>query len=331
MNRFIAAIFFSFSFTVISFGQIPKTYKFTSGWTSSLPLTNSINDILVSQDSIWFGTGSGLSLTINGGTSWINFASTGTFDSKGISAIAKKNNLIWVATGYSTTLNGAWVQTGGGLDYSTDRGSTWTFIPQPIDIGTVDTLLYGNNKIIALDVTVTEQNITFDIALTKNTVWIASWAGMLRKSTDLGNTWTRVILPPDNLDSIKATDSLNYAFDLSPVSGQLGLTANFNHSLFSVYASDDSTIWAGTAGGINKSTDGGISWQKFSHQNQAHPISGDFVVAINEQHWDSLKIIWAATVNANDPNEVKGVSYSSDGGETWIYSAWRMGSQHSSE
>ena len=69
--------------------------------------------------------------------------------------------------------------------------------------------------------------------------------------------------------------------------------------------------------GINKSTDGGISWRKFSHQNQTHPISGDFVVAINEQHWDSLKIIWAATLNANDPDEVKGVSYSSDGGDTW--------------
>ena len=30
-----------------------------------------------------------------------------------------------------------------------------------------------------------------------------------------------------------------------------------------------------------------------------------------------LKIIWAATVNANDPDEIKGVSYSSDGGNTW--------------
>ena len=92
--------------------------------------------------------------------------------------------------------------------------------------------MYGNNKILALDVTVPQQNITFDIALTKNTVWIASWAGMLRKSTDLGNTWTRVILPPDNLDSIKPTDSLNYAFDLSPASGLLGLNANNNHLSF---------------------------------------------------------------------------------------------------
>ncbi|MGD0038601.1 MAG: hypothetical protein ABSC53_15045 [Bacteroidota bacterium] len=317
MNRFLAIFFIIFVFILNGFGQIPKAYKFTTGWTSSLPRTNAINDIQVRHDSVWLGTENGLSLTVNNGTSWTNFSNTGTFDNKGISAIAINNNFIWVAIGYSTTLNGESVQTGGGLDYSTDCGSTWFFIPQPIDKGTVDTLLYGNNKILALDVTVPQQNITFDIALTKNTVWIASWAGMLRKSTDLGNTWARVILPPDNLDSIKPTDSLNYAFDLSPSAGLLGLSANNNHLLFSVYASDDSTLWAGTAGGINKSIDGGISWRKFSHKNQAHPISGNFVVALKEQRWNNQRIMWAATVNANDPDEIKGVSYTEDAGETW--------------
>jgi hypothetical protein len=110
---------------------------------------------------------------------------------------------------------------------------------------------------------------------------------------------------------------LNFVFDLSPSAGRLGLNANNNHLLFSVYASDDSTIWAGTADGINKSTDGGVSWRKFSHQNQLHPISGNFVVGLKEQRWNNRKIMWAATVNANDPDEVKGVSFSEDGGSTW--------------
>jgi ligand-binding sensor domain-containing protein len=297
--------------------QITKRYQLNSGWTSTLPRTNSINDILVRKDSIWLGTEKGLSLTTNGGTSWTSFSNTGTFDNKGISAIAINENVLWVATGFSTKLNGESIQTGGGLHYSTDRGTTWFFIPQPVDIGTVDTLLYGNNKIRAMDVTVPQQNITFDIALTKKTVWTASWAGMLRKSSDLGKTWTRIILPPDNLDSIRPTDSLNYIFDLSPSAGRLGLSANNNHLLFSVYASDDSTIWVGTAGGINKSVDGGISWRKFSHQNQVHPISGNFVVALKEQRWNNRRMMWAATVNANDPDEIKGISFTEDGGSTW--------------
>ncbi len=317
MKRFITIIFIWLNFGFFAFGQIPRMFKSNSGWISSLPRTNSIDDILVVQDSVWFGTENGLSLTTNGGISWTNFFGASSVPDTGISAIAINNNFIWIAKGFSENLNGESVQTGGGLRYSTDRGSTWSFIPQPVDKGTVDTLMYGNNHILALDVTVPQQNITFDIALTKNTVWIASWAGGLRKSIDSGKTWQRVILPPDNLDSIKPTDSLNYVFDLSPASGLIGLRANNNHLLFSVYSSNDSTIWAGSADGINKSTDYGISWQKFSHQNQTRPISGDFVVAINEQRWDSLKIIWAATVNASDSTEIKGVSYSSDGGNTW--------------
>jgi len=303
----------------MAYSQFAKTYKLDSGWSSPLPRSNTVNDILIRKDSLWFGTEAGLSLTTSAGRSWTNFSNTGTFDDKGISAIAMNDNILWVATGYSTKPTGESIQTGGGLHYSTDGGSTWSFIPQPVDSGTVDTLMYGSNNIRALAVTVPQQNITFDIALTKNTVWIASWAGMLRKSIDLGHTWTRVILPPDSekYSSIKPTDALNYAFDLSPAAGRLGLTANNNHLLFSVYASDDSTIWAGTAGGINKSIDGGMSWRKFSHQNQIHPISGNFVVALKEQRWNTRRIMWAATVNANDPDEIKGVSYSDDSGESW--------------
>jgi hypothetical protein len=312
----IFSIFFSFTFTANS--QLPKTYRFNSIPNNLLPLTNSISDIFVQQDTVWFGTEKGLSFTSNGGTTWTNFSGTATFDNKGISAIAIKDNTIWVATGYTTKLGDESVQTGGGLHYSTDHGVTWSFIPQPVDQGTVDTLSYGsNNKIRALAVTVSQQNITFDIALTKNTVWTASWAGMLRKSIDTGKTWQRVILPPDNLDYIDTTMALNFAFDLSPAAGRLGLTENDNHKVFSVYASDDTIIWVGTAGGINKSNDGGISWRKFSHQNQNHAISGNFVVALKEQILPTRRIMWAATVNANDPDETKGVSYTTDGGATW--------------
>jgi hypothetical protein len=300
--------------TCVVFAQLPKIYKTNSGWASNNPSANSINDILVDGDSVWFGTSTGLSLTSNNGLSWINFSNIATFDTKGISAIAKKQNTLCVATGYSTKLGDESVQTGGGLHYSTDNGVTWSFIPQPVDHGTVDTLEYGNNKIPAMAVTVPQQNITFDIALTENVIWTASWAGMLRTSTDHGITWARVILPPDNLDHISPTDSLN--FDLSPFAGRLGLTENDNHKVFSVYASDDTIIWVGTAGGINKSLDGGKSWRKFSHQNQSLSISGNWVVALREQRYDTLRIMWAATRNTTS-EEMQGVSYSFDGGESW--------------
>jgi hypothetical protein len=319
-SLFISILFICFA--VQAKCQIPKSYDLNSGWSSSLPRTNTINDILITGDTVWFGTEHGLSCSSDAGSRWTHFSGTATFDDKGISALAIRNGQIWVATGYSTKLNDQSVQTGGGLHYSTDRGVTWSYIPQPVDVGTIDTLTYGNNKIRALAITVPQQNITFDIALSKNTVWIASWAGMLRKSTDMGQTWNRVILPPDNLNAIDTTQSLS--FDLSPVEKIFTLSGitdtlerSYNYSLFSVYASNDSTIWAGTAGGINKSTDGGLSWRKFTHQNQIQSISGNFVVALHEQRWQNRNIIWASTINANDPDETKGVSYSDDGGNTW--------------
>jgi hypothetical protein len=319
MSRLILILFAVYLFEISTFAQLPKTFHFNSIPNSSLPLTNSVNDILVQQDTdtIWFGTEKGLSFTFDGGMTWTNFSGYSAFNNNGISAIAIKNNTIWVAAYYFTKSENESIHTGGGLYYSTDRGTIWHFIPQPIDKRTVDTLIYGSNKIRAFSATVLQQNITFDIALTSNTIWIANWGGMLRKSTDFGNTWTRVILPPDNLDSIKPNDSLNFAFDLAPTAGPLGLRANNNHLLFSVYASSDSTIWVGTAGGINKSTDGGISWRKFSHQNQIHSISGNWIMAISEQLWHNKKIIWASTMNADDPDEIKGVSFSEDAGETW--------------
>jgi len=109
--------------------------------------------------------------------------------------------------------------------------------------------------------------------------------------------------------------ALNFAFDLSSSAGKLETRENLNHRVFSVYAGDDTTIWVGTAGGINKSTDNGISWKKFTHTNQTFPISGNFVVALGYNSYD--KTVWGATWKAQSQTEFYGVSSSSDGGETW--------------
>jgi hypothetical protein len=305
-------------------GQIATSFKMGSSELSPLLRSNTVSDILPQDDTVWVGSGRGPSFTTDAGKTWRNLANSLTFDDKSVSAIAAHGDQVWVATAYTTTFDNVAHQTGHGLHYSLDRGVTWAFIPQPVDTGRVDTLMYGRNKIPALAVTVPQENLTFDIAFANNFVWIASYGGMLRKSSDLGKTWQRVILPPDNLDEIAPDDSLN--FDLSnvkktfagdPLHSKDTLSENLNHRVFAVYAGNDSTIWVGTAGGINKSTDGGISWRKFNHRNQLRPISGNFIVAIGEQQWRTRRIVWAATVNAVDPDEKRGVSFSDDGGATW--------------
>lgn len=319
---FLSLIFLSSLFSaVIAEGQILRESSFklertTSTSSSITPLSNSVTDIVVSGTTIWLGTGKGLSRSTDGGVTWTNYYGQAAFGEEDVSAIAIHNNEVWVATAHDTTVDGSSLPVGSGLRYSSDWGETWAVIPQPRDFQNIDTLFYNSKStILALGVTTNVNNITYDIAATDSAVWIASYAGMARKSTNKGKTWQVVIIPPDNLDSISLTDSL--VFDVSPVAGNFGLTGSLNHRAFSVYAENWSHVWIGTAGGINRTTDGGQSWVKFNHINEASPISGNFVVALRKQTLANRAIMWAATVNADDPSEKRGVSFSADSGQTW--------------
>lgn len=321
MSRTLIVLFAFLAATSFAVAQsgLPKGFAIepqTSSLSASGILrSNTINVLTQSGDTLWVGSGKGLSATYDGGISWRHYEDEDYRLGQSVSAIAVRNDVVWVAFASSVEIDGQQYPSGAGMAYSTDRGSTWSFLPQPTDAGLVDTLVYGINRIKTLAITTTVNNITYDIALTSSGVWIASFAGMLRHSNDFGSTWQRTILPPDNKDSIAPDDSLD--FDYAPTGGRAGLRGNLNHRLFSVYAANDSTIWVGTAGGINVSADNGVRWKKFSFQNQSSPISGNFVVAITQQIANNGSIIWASTRDAEDPNERRGISYSTDSGATW--------------
>ncbi len=138
------------------------------------------------------------------------------------------------------------------------------------------------------------QNLTYDIAVLNGVVWITSYGGGLSKSEDWGETWQAV-----------APDSFNF----NPGD-------RLNHRAFSAVVVDNE-LWVGTAGGINKSTDGGLSWQNFNHTNQQKPISGNFIVAMSHQRFRNKSILWAATWKAEADEEFYAVSKTEDGGLSW--------------
>jgi hypothetical protein len=283
---------------------------------SENPASNSISDIITIGDTIWVGTGKGVSLSTDKGTTWNNFSGNNIFGSESASAIGYDNGVFWAATANSVNKDGQDYPQGSGLKYTSDQGQTWTSIPQPVDNDADSVVTYGNNNLHAVPVTVTIQNLVYDIAFThdaagKSTIWIATFAGGLRKSTDMGASWKRVVLPPDNLNSVKPSDTLNFC--LSPVGGKICSDNNLNYRVFSVISVNDSTLYVGSAGGINKSTDGGISWTKFTHLNQDNPISGNFVVALAYNNGT----VWGATWKAEGGTESYGVSSTSDGGNSW--------------
>ncbi|MCW8961370.1 MAG: hypothetical protein OQK29_07380, partial [Ignavibacteriaceae bacterium] len=256
-------ILFAYLLTNYSYAQykpeffnLPSDKNYLSKITSPNPISNSIGDIITIGDTVWLGTSRGVCVSFDRGNSWTNFYDTPHFGTDAVSAIAYKNGVVWVATAISVEgVGGGSVDKGTGLKFTTDNGVNWTALPQPVDNDNDTEEIYGINVIPALPVTVAEQNLTYDIAFTPGTIWITSFAGGLRKSTDMGQTWMRVVIPPDNLSSINPEDTLDFC--LSPVGGNFCENGNLNHRAFSVISINDSTLYVGTAGGINKSTDNG--------------------------------------------------------------------------
>ncbi len=248
------------------------------------PLTgiksNSITDIVVVDDqTIWVGTGEGLSKTEDGGETWFTYNEDHGIGRGGVSAIALRDSMIWVATAFDTFALEEHNPAGGGLSYSTDLGETWTHIDQPLPTREWTVI----------------NNVTYDIAFVDSTIWIASFGGGLMRSSDMGQTW--IVDPPDE-------------YNFNP-------DEYLNHRVFSLLAVGD-TLWVGTAEGINVSYNGGQEWQQqFTHQNQDQPISGNFVVALDLQRLPDRDVIWAGTVNAEDPDEFRAISKSENGGVSW--------------
>ncbi len=297
--------------------------KLSSAVTASpLPPSNGASHSESNGDTLWFGTGKGITRSIDHGATWETFTDK-DFDHPAVASIAVRDDRIWAGTVFDKNTGDGSVQTGSGYSVSSDRGATWTHLPQTVDDPVDSILAYGiNDSVRILPVTVPEQNITWGVSLSPNTVWIASWASGLRKSTDNGQHWDRILLPADDQNSLHPGDTLwTYASDDSSRTNRIFRSYDprreNNMLAFSVLAVDSDTIWCGTAGGINKSTDGGISWTKFTSQNQSSPILGNWIICIREQRRENRSRIWTTNWRAVDATEEFGVSYTDDGGASW--------------
>jgi hypothetical protein len=319
IKYFIIVILLSIDITIAQ--PIPSTFYLTGEGKlfktlSENPSGNSVSDIITIGDTIWMGSSKGVSLSTNDGKSWQNFYGNSAFGTESISAIGYDHGVFWAATAHSVDANGQTLPEGSGLKYTFNNGLTWNSVPQPVDNNADSLVIYGINSLRALPVTVKVQNLIYDIAFTPGTIWIASFAGGLRKSTDMGISWQRVVIPPDKLNSIKPTDTLDFC--LQPVAGKFCSDNNLNYRVFSVISINDTTLYVGTAGGINKTTnaqDTFPTWTKFTHLNQDNPITGNFVVALA---YDTVKkYVWAATWQAEGATESYGVSFTNDAGNSW--------------
>jgi len=317
MKAFLVLIIIT-SFSNADAQFLKRTFKLGVDSTyQPKPSSNSVSQILVSNERVYFATDNGINLTTDGGTSFeTNFGKSGP-TGIAVNAIAVKGDTIAAAVSSSINQSGTTLPVGEGLFASTDNGTTWTKEKQSMD-STADTMVvFGKNTLRALPILTSVQNISYSLAFHKGYIYSANWGGGLRRTSDLGKTWQRVVLPPDFLDYINGDST--YSFQLSVQTNIKYNTdeANLNQEAFSLYSDGDSVLYVGTADGIDKTTDNGYSWHKFNHVNSSGGISGNFVVSLAGQNSGTVHRIWGATVVAEDATETSALSYTNDGGATW--------------
>lgn len=292
LNQFKASIGIFSCLVVCSLASSPFAqiipgkggYRFISegGQPIERLLSNSVIDIVPDSLDVVMGTGGGLSVWHTTDSTWSSFGESFGLGQGSVSALGVKNGVIWAATAYTASTSVGYLPAGGGVGFSADGGFSWTWYDQPIDPDTITTYEPTTTNI---------QNVTYDLLITSTDIWIASWGGGLRKFSFADSAWH--LVTPDT-QAFSALDHLN-------------------HRAFAV-AGDDSILWVGTAAGIDKSTDGGQSWENFDHGDG---LSGNFITALGLQIWGAHEILWAASWPAEASGESYGVSMTENGGLSW--------------
>lgn len=298
----------------------------------------------------WFGTGQGLALHDGHNVyafqttseSMENASMTNILPTGGIPAIAVAGDTMM---GVAFSGDDGTVQMGYGITITTDaqdtNGIEWKYYSQPVDenTDTLESILNQNDwKFRQLPVTVPQLNVTYDMSILGDYVYVTSWAGGLRRLDNNTGVWENIPLPLDDSTSLSLCEESAYDSTTHIVKDYYlnprdpGDGGNHNHKAFSVltyvdttYGHVDTTIWVGTADGINRGIlihqsgvngpSSCIEWEHYSYPDDG--LSGNFVVGLARQMWNGQQTIWAATVNASDPGENRGLSYTRDDGTMW--------------
>ncbi|GAB5533771.1 MAG: FlgD immunoglobulin-like domain containing protein [Rubricoccaceae bacterium] len=242
-------------------------------------------------------------------------------------AIEAQGDDIWVALAFDDRAFDADEPplTAAGFAVSEDGGQTWTPRFAPLDETRDTTVTLGANTLRAVPIVDPQGAPTLDIAFTPDgdTVYVASFAGGLRRSTDGGASFTRLVLPPDSLTSLDPRET--YAFELAPqgtflssstleapIRSQFGL----NFYAQSLLLDETGTLWVGTLFGLNRSSrvegTNELAWTRYSDGPFGGGPSGNEVIALEAQPVDGARDpIWIASAVSSDefsaPDEEDGV------------------------
>ncbi len=288
-------------------------------------IQNSISNMAAYGDTIWVGP----SLTRNIGHSDFWFlAESADSVVKGngrLFSIALAQDTIVAGLGFSKEVSGSSIQTAMGFYISTDGGDSWRFVSPPLDRNDQTTLIYGNRTINVLPIIVPEQSPPYNVDFRGDVIFTASWASGIRRSTDFGHTWQRLLLPPTELDSLVPEQTYDFYFDPRVPQANSPNLPKYRNGWqnflgFSVMIDRQGRVWAGTAGGVNISDNAltapadSIRWRHVRSGSSSNSLMGNWIIRIR-QH-PITQAVWM-TNWITGTGESQGLVSTTDGGRTF--------------
>ena len=201
-------------------------------------------------------------------------------------------------------------QTAAGFAVSTDGGRSYTYRRPPLDGSFDSTVTYGVSTLRAFPATVPAFAAPLDVALTAgaDTLYAANEFAGLRRSTDAGATWRPVVTPPDSLFVLDPREVYDFVYtpDLRQPLGFIDddptqpvfPAASTNFVAYSVLVDEAGTVWAGMAGGLNRSVRlpgaADPAWLRYVDVPIGSSIPSNLVYALEAQPREGRDYVWAA-------------------------------------
>lgn len=351
MNKYLVAFTLLFV-PFLSFAQVYGPVN-PNAETFNTIRVNGVSSILAYGDTVWISPE--LNRNIRNAAEWFSPANADSVtDNVGrVYSLELGQDTVLAGLGFTNSNASGSPQTAFGYYFSVDGGNSWRFEPDVTDpdppskcfsddpdyqerqsIQDYDPdcdiqFTYGGVTYNRIRFTVPEQSPPYEVDFKGNVVYSANFAGGLIRSTDFGQTWERIILPPDNVSELSPEDDFQWRSSLSLSTGnsiQINRydprsNSSLNLRAFGVYIDSQNRVWVGTGNGVNVSENAltapsdSISWTHITSDGSIDGLIGNWVIEIKEE--PGTNKIWMTNRIIEPGLENQGIVYTEDGGQTF--------------